>query len=90
MYIWVTRSRTISFRTLGVRFFLLSSIVGALIAAMIDGRHISGILNPFNCGLGVEKEIDDATDKVSESCQVGLNGGLPGGENGGSIDAERL
>ena len=64
--------------------------MGALIAAMIDGRHMSGILNPFKCGLGVEKETDDVTDKVSESYQVGLNGGLPGGENSGSIDAERL
>ena len=51
---------------------------------------MSGILNPFKCGLGIEKETDDVTDKVSESCQVALNGGLPEGENGGSIDTEWL
>lgn len=46
-------------------------------------------LNPLGCGLGFEEETDDATD-VSESWQVGLNGGLPGGEKCGSITYEEV
>ena len=65
-YTWVTRSRTTSFRTDGVSFFLCSSIVGALIAAMMDGRHILGTLNALMRTLGAwAMDVDDATDSVS-------------------------
>ena len=67
-YTWVTRSRTTSFCTHGVSFFLCSSIVGALIAAMMDGRHIHvlGTLNGLMRTLGAwAMDVDDATDSVS-------------------------
>lgn len=67
-YIVVTRSRTISFQTLGVSFFRFSAIDFAFKHSMIDGLQVFGILKAFWSAVA-----DEATEAVSSP-----DGGLKG------------
>ena len=70
-----TRSLTISFRIFGVSCIFLSSSVGCWIHAMIEGLHVSGIIN-----LWCKADAEDATETPSSDSD-GENG-FAGGEKG--------
>ena len=71
----VTRSRTISFLTVGMRACCCSSSVEASMQPIIEGLHISGILNFLVCA-----DTEDTTEEPSSDPHTLEE---PAGENGG-------